>query len=360
MAGELDIALIFLRDILPWIAAFSILAISLNMEYGYMGIPNFGKVLAVSGGAFIIGFFPGLLIYSVYDLSKYGEFYGDSNPFVITQVEKILRSDPILSVSLLVLSLLAAMAFGAFLGLVSSYPALRLREDYLAMTLLAFGEALIVIGYNSKYPVNGSLGIWIPSMLGWLSNFGFDANIIQWIKSILFLSLAVIVYVIVRIFLRTPLGRVLKAIRDNEVLARSLGKDIVKYRRNVMVFAGALAGLGGALFALNTSAVIAIAYNRVDHTFLVWVMVIVGGAGNNLGSIIGAIMFVSVTRIIDFYKYNLKQFLPFEPVWLTPLALSITLALILLIRPNGILEEKPTKTLSDEEIREILAKLKKA
>lgn len=352
-----DPAFAFIRDLIPWIVAYIILSLSLNLEYGYLGLPNFGKLLSVSGGAFIAGFLPGLIAYYLLNLSSIGDFY-DKNALVIFTINSILATNPALSIALLVITLIAAMAFGAFLGLISSYPALRLREDYLAMTLLAFGEVLVVIGYNSKYPVGGSLGVIVPSMLQWLSMFGLDSAEIQTIKALFFLALAFLVYLAIQRLLNSPLGRTLKAIRDNETLARSLGKDIVDYRMKVMVIAGALAGLAGAIVALNSEAVISNAYRRVTFTFYPWVMVVVGGAGNNLGVMVGAAIFMSIIKIVDQFKYEAEGFLPFDPVWLTYLALSLSLAAILLIRPRGIIEEKPTKTLTEEELRELLNKIK--
>jgi len=359
MTTALDLLLLFIRDIIPWIAAYIIIALSLNLEYGYLGIPNFGKLLAVSGGGFVAGFLPGLIMYYAYNLQNLGYYYGTKHILIVYTINNILIHSPLLSIGLLFLTIIVAMAFGAFLGLVSSYPALKLREDYLGMTLLALGDVLVVIGYNSDIPVGGSLGVIVPSLLGFLNGtFNIDVNYINYIKDALFIGLAVGVYFFARRLVNSPLGRVLRAIRDNETLAQTLGKDIVIYRRNVMMIAGALASIGGLILALNSGSVIATKYDRLSDTFYPWVMVVVGGAANNLGTTLGAIMFILILRIIDLYKYSLMPFIPFDPVWLSPILLSIALGLSLFFRPDGLIREKPTKTLSEAEVIRLVNEIK--
>lgn len=359
MATALDLVILFIRDIIPWIAAYAIIAISLNLEYGYLGIPNFGKLLSVSGGGFVAGFLPGLIMYYSYNLTSMGYYYGNSHASIVFYINSILVRSPLLSVGLLILTLVVAIALGAFLGLVSSYPALRLREDYLGMTLLALGDILVVLGYNLDFPVGGSLGVFIPSLFGFFTGtYNIDVTYVNYIVDLFFIALAVGVYFFVRRMVNSPLGRVLRAIRDNDVLAQTFGKDIVAYRRNVMMIAGALAAIGGLILALNSQAVIATKYDRLNDTFYPWVMVIVGGAANNLGSVVGAAMFITFLRIIDIYKYTLQPFVPFDPVWLSPILLSIALGLALFFRPEGIIKEKPTKTLSEAEVIQLINQIK--
>jgi len=132
----------------------------------------------------------------------------------------------------------------------------------------------------------------------------------------------------------------------------------VIYRRNVMMIAGALASIGGLILALNSESVIATKYDRLSDTFYPWVMVVVGGAANNLGTTLGAIMFILILRIIDLYKYSLMPFIPFDPVWLSPILLSIALGLSLFFRPDGLIREKPTKTLSEAEVIRLVNEIK--
>jgi len=350
-----QVFLVIIRDVIPWVAIYFIIAVSLNLEFGYLGLPNFGKLLAVAGGAFVVGSVPGLILAYVLNIYAQGlDYYNNNNFVVYTIFNPYLETNPTFSISLLILSLVLAMLVGAALGFISSYPAIRLREDFLGMTLLAFAEIFVAIGINYKYPVNGTIGVTIPDFFGWIK----DSNLEQWVVVSFILSIAVAVFFIVNRFTNTPLGRALRAIRDNEVLAQTYGKDLVKFRRNVLMFAGALAGLAGGLLAIYVSSVLAVGYNRLQFTFIPWVMVIVGGLANNIGTFLGATIFMVSMRLTDIYKNYLASYLPFEVTWFTPLLLSVLLTVMLIFRPSGLIPEKPTKTLSEKEIIEILNNLK--
>jgi branched-chain amino acid transport system permease protein len=338
MAVTAEMIGIFLRDLLPWTAAYLVVVLSLNLEYGYLGIPNFGKVLAVSGGAFLVGSLPAQLVVYGFNLAPGLNFF-DDHAKIMPSVNDVLANNPMLAGGLLVITLGAAMAVGGLLGFISSYPAARLREDYLAMTLLAMGEVLIIVGNNYKPLIGGTLGVFSPS---------FFAAVPVGLRGLVNTAFISVVAVAVALFVHkltsSPLGRVLRAIRDNDVLAESLGKDLQKYRIRVLVLGGALAALGGALFAMNSGAVNAKNFGRVEHTFIPWVMVVVGGAANNLGAAVGAFILVILVRVIDVFKPFFQPFVPFDVVWLNPILLSLSLILVLMYKPTGIVPEKATKT----------------
>jgi branched-chain amino acid transport system permease protein len=104
--------------------------------------------------------------------------------------------------------------------------------------------------------------------------------------------------------------------------------------------------------------VIALSYDRVTWTFWPWVMVIIGGAANNLGVVLGTAIFVTSRKVIDFYKGGLQFLLPFDVVWLDRLALGIVLIAMLIARPEGILPEKPRLTLPRYKILGLLEKVR--
>lgn len=117
--------------------------------------------------------------------------------------------------------------------------------------------------------------------------------------------------------------------------------------------ASAIAAISGALYAFYTGGVIAITYGRVDWTFLPWVIVILGGAANNRGVSLGALVFVTVRKFIIFYKGSLGPFIPFDVVWLDMLLMGIVLILILMYKPQGILPEQPVYTVSRTTMEDI-------
>jgi branched-chain amino acid transport system permease protein len=192
----------FLLDILAYFAIYLIVNTSLNLEYGLTGIPNFGKVLAVAGGAFVVGAVPGrvmanqlgiLMGYRAVEndpiLSEClktlaqikpkileGMDYIEDNAVVGDCIRRVMVNDPLLSISLLAATVGLAAAVGAALGFVASYPAIRLKEDYLAMTLLAMGEFLAQVGYLDRTLVGGTLGVFAPDPYGWLGEYRFMAS----------------------------------------------------------------------------------------------------------------------------------------------------------------------------------------
>jgi len=343
----LPLEVIFLIDLLALLGIFAIISLSLNIEFGYTGIPNFGKLLAVAGGAFFIGAVPGRVLAFAYGLLEKHHYIKD-NVKIMYEIGKILEADPILSITLLILSLLSAAVVGALLGLIASYPAIRLREEYLAMTLLAMAEILRMIGYNYEDLVGGTLGISVPDPFRWI---GGEFRYLLATAVIMVVMAAIFLYV--ELLSRSPVGRTLRAIRDDELAAESFGKDVVKYRMKALMIGSAIAAIGGALYAFLAGSVTAIGYNRVTHTFWPWVMVIIGGAANNFGVMFGAAAFVSLRKVITFYKTTFQPYLPFDVVWLEYLLLGVALILVLIYRAEGIIPEKPTHTLSRKRLEEI-------
>ncbi len=375
-----SLAILFVLDLAAIFAAYLTVTASLNLEFGYTGIPNFGKVLAFAAGAFSVGFFPGRLLSSIYGLDRgigaytnnqilascvtgYASFkpavlqgvkYIEDNVVVTTCLTRLLQNDPLLSIAMEFATVIFASGIGALLGFLSSYPAIRLREDYLAMTLLAMAEVANVIGYNYPEIAGGTLGVAIPDPYAWVG-----ASSRFFLATFALGSVAIIAYLYLWRVSSSPFGRVMKAVRDGEIAAEAMGKDVVRIRQKVLVVSSAIAAAGGALWAFYTGGVIATAYDRVSWTFWPWVMVIMGGAGNNLGVLLGTGLFVTSRKLIDYYKFSLGSVLPFNVVWLDRLGLGIVLLIMLIVRPQGILAEKPRLPLSREKILAIMERVKR-
>ena len=348
----LPIEATFLIDLMALFAIFAIISLSLNIEFGYTGIPNFGKLLAVAGGAFFIGAVPGRILAYLFGVIDNLNYVKD-NPKIMAMVNTILAKNPAASMLLLIASLILAAVVGAILGFIASYPAIRLREDYLAMTLLAMGEIIRTIGYNYEDLVGGTLGISVPDPFKWI---GGDLRYLLAMTSIVVVAALILLYV--ETLARSPLGRTLKAVRDDEMAAAALGKDVVKLRMKALIIGSAIAAVGGALYAFLAGSVTALAYNRVTHTFWPWVMVIMGGAANNLGVLLGAAIFVSLRKVIIFYKSDFQPYIPFDVVWLELLLLGVALIIVLIYRPEGIIPERPQYPLDRETLERIRAKVK--
>lgn len=329
--------IVFLVDLLAIFSVYVIVNLSLNMEFGYAGIPNFGKVLAVGAGAFVAAAIPGRIFAGMAGIE--GDYISD-NILVVTQVNAWLVDNAGMGFAVFFLTLGVAAGIGALLGLASSYPVARLRGDYLAITLLAFGEAMRIIGNNYTPLIGGTLGVQVPDPLSFLPDEMRFAGATAGLAAV-----AIAVYIYSEKMVRSPLGRMLRAIRDNEVAAEALGKDPRAARIRVIMIAAALAAIGGALYAFYVGSAIAFAFDRASWTFWPFLMILIGGLANNKGVLVGTFIFVVVRKLITFYKDSFEGIVPFDVIWLDFLLLGAILLAILLYRPQGIMVEKPTRTL---------------
>ncbi len=371
--------LTFLLDIVAYFSIYLIVNTSLNIEYGLTGIPNFGKVLAIAGGAFVVGAVPGRVLANQLNLLQgfkavekdpilseclktlarikpkilEGIDYIEDNAVVGDCIRRVMVGDPLLSITVLLATVGLAALIGVGLGFIASYPAIRLREDYLAMTLLAMGEFLRQIGYLERTLVGGTLGVFVPDPYGWLGANRFYAS------ALVILLVALLFFIYMRQLAHSPAGRTLRAIKDQEVAAEVLGKDVVRLKQKVLMLSSMMAAVAGALWAFNSQSVIATTYDRITWTFWPWVMIIIGGAGNHMGVLLGTAVFVVLRRTIDTYRYVLQPIVPFSLVWLDRLLFGIALIIVLFVRPQGIIPDRPTPTLNFSKIRRIIEKVEK-
>ena len=329
--------IVFLIDLLAIFAVYVIVNLSLNMEFGYAGIPNFGKVLAVGAGAFVAASIPGRIFAGIAGIE--GD-YIEGNLAVVSQINIWLVDNVGIGFAIFFLTLGVAAAVGAVIGIISSYPAIRLRGDYLAITLLAFGESIKIIGNNFTPLAGGTLGVQVPDPLSFLPDeMRFPAATVG------LLLIAAAVYLFSEKMMRSPLGRLLRAVRDNEVAAESIGKDVIRTRIKVIMISAALAAIGGALYAFYVGGTIAFAYDRASWTFWPFLMILIGGLANNKGVLVGTLLFVTLRKLIVFFKDSFEGLVPFDVIWLDFLLLGVILLVILLYRPQGIIVEKPTSTI---------------
>lgn len=329
--------LIFLVDLIAIFAIYVIVNLSLNLEFGYTGIPNFGKVLAVGAGAFVAAAIPGRIFAGIAGIE--GDYIAQ-NLMVVTQINDWLAFNPAIGLSVFVLTLGIAAAIGGAIGGMTAYPAIKLRGDYLAITLLACGEGIKLIGNNYPPIVGGTLGVQVPDPLEFLpSEIRFPAI------TVILVAVAAMAYLYSERLARSPLGRMLRAVRDNETAASSLGKDTRQVRIKIIMISAALAAIGGALYAFYVGGTIAFAYDRTSWTFWPFLMILIGGLANNKGILVGTLVFVTLRKTIIFFKDSFDGYLPFDVIWLDFLLLGSILLVILLYRPQGIFKEKATYTI---------------
>lgn len=345
----------FFMTLIIYIIIFLIITLSYNMVYGYTGIPDFGRAMAAGAGGFLCGYLPGRLMF--YLLGFQGD-YLENVHLVVDKINAILGGNPLLSIGLLSIIILSGAVAGGALGLLASLPIFRgIRLFYLGVTLLAIQISFNTIVYHWPPFIRGELGVPVPDPFRWLTYYSSSTISPGILRSIGVIITSGVVLSITAFYLisvsRSPLGRVLKAVRDDEISVAALGRDVKELYVKVMVVSYALTGAAGAVFALYQGYVVGLHFDRVEWTFWPIAMVILGGLANYKGTAAGTIFFITLKRFIMFYKANLESILPFSPIWIESLLLGIVLILTLIYRPRGLFPEKPETSLTREEIEKI-------
>jgi neutral amino acid transport system permease protein len=248
-------------------------ALGLNIHFGYTGLLNFGQV--------------GFLTVAAYGLGV-GVTYLDL-PFFA--------------------AILLGLALAVLLALALGIPTLRLRADYLAIVTIASSEVLRLVARSAtlRDVTGGSSGISGFSRgfydLNPLPEGRYGIGPIDYTETRAWLlivgwSLVVLASLLVFLLMRSPWGRVLKAIREDEDAVRSLGKNVIGYKMQSLVLGGVFGALGGFVFALANSSIQPDNYSTL-LTFFAFTAMILGGAGRILGPIVGAILFSSFFTFLE-------------------------------------------------------------
>lgn len=346
MALALPISFIF--DLMAFAAIYIILCASLNLQFGLGGISNFGLVLGVAAGAFTAGGVSGRIAQWMFNVMPGADFVQQNSP-IMSQVNDLLRADPFPGFGIMAITLILAMLVGAGVGYLSALPSIKLRDDYLAITLLAFGETFRIIGDRYDPIVGGALGVAVVDPFGFLDVWRFPA------VTLLILAFASLTVVYLVRIGASPLGRTLRALRDSDLSAQTLGKDTARVRIRTIMIGTAIAALGGALYVYYTVAVTAITFTRVNWVFWPWLMLILGGPGNSKGVVFGASSVIVVRAVINLTKQYLTTYVPFDPAWMEYLAFGVVLLVILTYRPRGVFAERPGSTVEIKFIRKLLS-----
>ncbi|MGD8944698.1 MAG: branched-chain amino acid ABC transporter permease, partial [Desulfobacterales bacterium] len=238
-----------------------------------------------------------------------------------------------------VFGLLGAALVCGIVALLIGIPTLRLglREDYLAIATLGIAETVRLIFNNETWLANGPRGLMgLPQPLHNL----VEPKNYNYVFLIIILLIVILIYLLIERAIRSPWGRVLRAIREDEVSASMSGKDIFNFKMQSLVFGAMIMGIGGALYAHYTKAISPSVFTPLYGTFIIWVMLIAGGSGNNKGAIAGAYVIWSIwigtTFLTDFLPYTLKARAPY----IRFLIIGVLLEFILIYRPQGLLGEE--------------------
>ena len=294
-------------------------------------------------------------------------------------VEAVEAVDPALAGYLggLGLPVLFAWPVGGLLAAGAAYvigkTALGLRSDYLAIATLGIAEIVIAILKNEDWLARGVKNVIglprpvpyevdlqnDPGFVESAAGFGLDATTAStlYVKieyGLLFAVVLIVLLVLSQLALNSPWGRMMRAIRDNETAARAMGKDVTARHLQVFVLGSAICGIAGAMMTTLDGQLTPGSYQPLRYTCLIWVMVIVGGSGNNLGAVLGGFLiwflwvqvepmghlFMSLITAGMADGSWLKAHLLDSVQHMRLLTMGIILLLVLRLNPRGLLPER--------------------
>ncbi|HKT21057.1 MAG TPA: branched-chain amino acid ABC transporter permease [Nitrososphaerales archaeon] len=338
----------FIIDFIEFYALYLAISLSLNLEFGYTGVPNFGKVLFIAGGAAFGGILSGFLAVQITGIGR-GQDYIALSGRIVNQIDLNIAQNPALAVELMAFALVIAALIGGVLGFLASYPAIRLREDYLGMLLLAMAQF-----FDVALRTYSSVPIAIPDPAYYFSTLG--PGVEGLVDDAIIVGFLVAVYLFIERVVRSPMGRTLRAVRDNENASAALGKDNTKVRRNVLIVASAIAAMAGALYSFYVGSFEYDTWTRFAWTFWPFLIVIIGGAGNNTGVALGTFFFSAIFKGLQQEQQALQKYVSFSPGfvnWVQDLIFAGMLLAILYLRPEGIIREKSSFTLPRKVLNRI-------
>jgi branched-chain amino acid transport system permease protein len=345
MLGAANITLLLVQSF-----AYALIALGLNIQWGYGGLFNFGIMGFMMLGGFAVTFIS-------YPINQ--QFWGSDGPMMLARALLAFAAGMLLVVgarnagrigirgrwktALTILAWIVAyiiyrsqidpaakyiednagfvgglglhpvlgFAFGGLLAAGVAYIVgkicLGLRTDYLAIATIGISEIIRALLKNMDWLTRGTLTV---SPVPWPTPLPqhLQAQGVAISESFIFARLgflAVVLAVVVLAFYLVqrayggPWGRMMRAIRDNHIASASMGKNVTARQLEIFILGSVLMGIGGAILVSFAQINDPGAYQPINHTFLIWVMVIVGGAGNNWGAIFGALLIYITWMISD-------------------------------------------------------------
>lgn len=326
----------------PTTAAFALAAIGLNFHFGLTGLLNMGHA-----GFMLLGMY-GYAI-TVREIEKNdGQFFG---------IEMAAGAT-------IALGVLVAIVLSVLFGLLLGWPTLKLRGDYLAIVTIAAAEMVRFLGRSQSFKdlTGGSTGIRgkdfkgpfeslspFPDRQVTIGPFTMHGSISTswWLVVVSWTIVALAALLFWRLS-RSPWGRVLKGVREDEDAVRSLGKNVYGYKMQALVLGGVIGALGGVLWSFGN----AVAPDSMGRptTFWIWTLLLLGGAATVFGPILGSALFWTSLVLV---KGLASMFIPddwLDPTQLEPFSLmlvGVTLMLLVIFRPQGILGDRRELAIND-------------
>jgi len=296
---------------------YTIFSLGLQLQFGFAGLLNFGQVAFMAIGAYAMAI------------------------LVVKEGWSTWIAAP--------LAVVAAAVAGVLLGL----PSLRLRADYFAIVTIAFSEIVRYVATNENALTGGSQGTIALGKVGEAAQYNAQWTRFQsWVQGRLHLTskdaamlaivwtVALVLLTLVWLAVRTPWGRVLRAIREDEDAAASLGKNVLSYKLQALALGAALAGVAGLFYAWQFFF-----FSPDDFqpllTFFAWMIVILGGLGRIWAVPVGAAIFgflFAGTRFLDFRP--LSSLDSADRAYVRLIVIGLVIIGLVVLRPQGILGKR--------------------
>ncbi len=281
------------------IGIFTIFTLGLNLKWGFSGLLDIGHVAYLSIGAYTT---------VLLNLNGVGLFF----------------------------AVLAGIILAGLAGGLLGFPALRLKDDYLAIVTLGFAEILNIIIKNEVWLTNGSAGL-----IGFAKPFEelVTSASYDYVLLALVLAFVIIVYFGLEKLVKSPWGRILKSIREDEVVTAAMGKNVFSYKVQSLALGSAIAGLAGALLAFKVGYINPATFIPM-LTFYAWIAVVLGGSADNRGSVLGVII---VWGLLRKGSRHLTGYIPLESFQVAAIRImiiGIILMILMRFKPEGVLGDK--------------------
>ena len=321
---------------------YAVLTLGLNVQWGGSGLLNFGIAAFFALGAFTTG-----LVTTAMPTGMRAQYihqaFGLEMPFLVGVIA-------------------AGIACG-ILAWVIARATLELRLDYLAIATIGIAEIVRLIFQNERWIANGPRPLggiprplfclvqepsceWLP---GWLTGIfaPLEPRDYAFIYLVIVALVLFVIYLVVERMSRSPWGRVLRAVREDPDSTAMSGKDVSSFKVQAFVVGAVVMGIGGALYAHYIVSIDYSHFQPLYGTFLIWVMLILGGSGNNRGAILGGLIiwfvWTGTASLADAFKPALEAIhpdLPGRSPYLRFTLIAVLLEVILIFRPQGILAEQ--------------------
>lgn len=315
---------------------YAILTLGLNVQWGLTGLFNIGVAAFFAVGAFTSALITKEMptgIYAIYTQ----QLFGLNLPFFFGVVGAAV--------------VCGVIALG--IGLLT----LRLREDYLAIATIGISESLRLVFQNERWLANGPQPLsgipkplfclvedppchWFPSFLKDLFA-PLDSRDYSYILLVIVVCALAVTFLLLQRVAHSPWGRALRAIREDEAAAAMSGKNVFAFKIQAFVLGACVMGIGGALFTASVSTIDFGLFHPMSYTFMIWVMLMAGGSGNNKGAVFGAFAIWATWMGTTFLSDAIVPFqFKTQVFYVRYVLVGVLLVAILLFRSQGILPEE--------------------